>query len=195
MSYPDPPFHDGGQSPWRDDLPTPVEPQAPVNYPEYPPPYSPQASPVPPYGYPPAHYGGPPGYGAQPGYGGPPGYGAPPGYPGPPPGYGARPGYPGPYDPYQPYQDRSRETNGLAIGSLATSIAGIPLTIICWIGVLLSVVGVVLGAVALGQIKRTNQQGRGLAIAGIVVGAVTTVLLVVITIAVMTVFIGSSSFD
>jgi len=55
-------------------------------------------------------------------------------------------------------------------------------------------VGVVLGAVALGQIKRTNQQGRGLAIAGIVVGAVMTVLLVLIAIAMMTVVINRSPF-
>lgn len=194
MSYPDPPFHDGEQNPWRDDPPTPVEPQPPLNYPEYPPPYSPHVSPappVPPYGYPPAQYGGPPGYGSQPGYGAPPEYGGPP-------GYGAPPGYPGPYDPYQPYPAGVSPTNGLAIGSLVTSIAGvvfgIPLTLFCYIGALIPIVGVVLGAVALGQIKRTNQQGRGLAIAGIVVGAVTTALLVVIAIAVMTVFVNRSVF-
>lgn len=191
MSYPDPPFHDGGQNYWRDDPPTPVEPQPPLSYPEFPPLYSPHPPPAPPYGYPPAQYGG------QPGYGGPPGYGNPPGYGGPP-GYGAPPGYPGPYDPYQPYPPGGGPTNGLAVGSLVTSIAGVvfglPLTLFCYIGVLIPIVGVVLGAVALGQIKRTHEQGRGLAIAGIVVGAVTTALLVVIAIAVMTVFINRSTF-
>lgn len=183
MSYPDPPFHGPGQNPWPDDPPTPVDPQTPVNYPEFPPPYSPQPPPAPPYGYPPAPYGGPPGYGSPSGYGGPPGYGAPP-------------GYPGQYDPYQSYPPGMGPTNGLAVGSLVTSIAGvvlgIPLTLVCYIGALIPIVGVVLGAVALGQIRRTSQQGRGLAIAGIVVGAVTTVLLVVIAIAVMTVFINRS---
>jgi Domain of unknown function (DUF4190) len=175
VSYPDPPFHDAGQNPWRDHPPAPVDPQAPVNYPEYP---------TPPYGYPPAHYGGPPGYGSQPGYGGPPGYGAPP-------------WYPGRYDPYQPDPAALAATNGLAVGSLITSIAGavfgIPLTLLCYIGPLIPIVGVVLGAVALGQINRTNQQGRGLAVAGIVVGAVMTVLLVLIAIWVMTVFFNRSS--
>ncbi|MBV8862949.1 MAG: DUF4190 domain-containing protein [Mycobacterium sp.] len=185
MSHP--PFGDAGQNPPGDDPPTPVEPRAPLNYPEYLPPYSPHASPAPPappYGYPPAHYG-PPSYGAPPGYGGPPGYGPPP-------------GYPGPYDPYQLYPRGPAGTNGLAVGSLITSIAGvvlgIPLTLTCYIGAVIPLVGVVLGAVALGQIKRTNQQGRGLAIAGIVVGAVMTVLLVLIAIAMMTVVINRSPF-
>lgn len=178
MTNPDPPFPGGEQHPWRDYPPAPVDPQAPVNYPDYPPPYSPQPPPVPPYGYPCPPQGGPPGYGGPMGYGGP-------------------PGYPGPYDPYQPYQVRPLETNRLAIGSLVTSIAGvvlgIPLTFFCYIGLLIPIVGAVLGAVALNQIKRTNQQGRGLAIAGIVVGAVPVVLLVVIVIAVMAVALSSSS--
>ena len=104
-------------------------------------------------------------------------------------GYGGPPGYPGPYDPYHPYQDRSRETNGLAIGSLATSIAGallgIPLSFVCYIGILIPIVGAVLGAVALSQIKRTNQRGRGLAIAGIVIGATAAVLLVIFVVTVI----------
>ena len=45
------------------------------------------------------------------------------------------------------------------------------------LGVLIPLVGVVLGAVALSQIKRTHQQGRGLAIAGIAIGSVTLTLL------------------
>jgi hypothetical protein len=61
-----------------------------------------------------------------------------------------------------------RQTNGLAIASLACSVAGI---IPFFFGVS-CVVGIILGFVALGQIKRTGriQRGRGLAIAGIAVG-------------------------
>ncbi|ORV99069.1 DUF4190 domain-containing protein [Mycobacterium kyorinense] len=95
-----------------------------------------------------------------------------PPYPGGPFGYGVAPGYP--YDP--------AGTNGLAIGSLTTSIAGIflgvPLTFFCYLGLLIPLVGVVLGVVALNQIKHTHQQGRGLAIADIAVGAATFALLV-----------------
>jgi Domain of unknown function (DUF4190) len=125
----------------------------PGGAPYYRPPYSP-----PPYGYPPPY---------QAGYGGP-------------------PQYPTPYDPYDPYRVAPLGTNGLAVGSLVTSIAGVvlgvPLTLFCYVGLLIPIVGIVLGAVALNQINRTNQQGRGLAIGGIAVGGITLVLLVVLMI-------------
>jgi hypothetical protein len=124
------------------------------------------------YGYPPPPHGGPTGYG-----GGPPGYGRPP-------------GYPPPYDPYlayQAYPPNPHQTNGLAIASLITSLAGIVIGILLGcLGVLIPLVGVVLGAVALNQIKRTHQQGRGLAIAGIAVGSVTAALLLLIMIGLTT---------
>jgi uncharacterized membrane protein len=67
----------------------------------------------------------------------------------------------------------SSSTNKLAIWSLLSSGIGI----LCGIG---SIVGIVLGVIALNQIKRTNEGGRGLAIAGIAVGAVTLVVLIVV---------------
>jgi Domain of unknown function (DUF4190) len=162
------------------------------NAPHYPPLVPPWDPPPPDY-RPPSAYG-PPGYPDPAPYGGPsyppPQYGPsypPPGYGGG--GYGGPPVYPGPYDPYHPYQSRSHETNGLAIGSLVTSIAGvvlgIPLSMFCALGVLIPIVGTALGAVALNQIKRTGEQGRGLAIAGIAIGATATVLLVILVIAIM----------
>jgi hypothetical protein len=140
--------------PWQQYQHPPVDPQAPLPYPEYPPasPYSGQQPP--PYG----------------GYPPPPPYGGPMGYAGPPP-------YGGPYDPYRGYQ-----TNSLAIASLVTSIAGvllgIPLSIFCFLGWLIPVVGAAMGGVALSQIKRTNQPGRGMAIAGIAIGSATVALIV-----------------
>jgi hypothetical protein len=90
--------------------------------------------------------------------------------------------YPGSYDPYQGYP--SQETNGLAVASLVTSIAGvvlgIPLAIFCYVGWLIPVVGAVLGGIALNQIKQRGQQGRGLAIAGIVIGSATAALLMLV---------------
>jgi Domain of unknown function (DUF4190) len=164
-------------------------PSAPV------PPWNPPTSDHPPQVYPPPSGYGPPGYQDAPGYGGPsyppppPQYGQsypPPGYGG---GYRGTLGYPGPYDPYQPYRDRSHETNGLAIASLITSLVGgllgIPLSFVCFIGILIPIVGAVLGTIALGQIKRTNQQGRGLAIAGIAIGATAAVLLVLLVVVVI----------
>ena len=141
--------------PWEQYPHPPVDPRAPVNYPEFAPPYPPQPPPGPPYGYPPSPPGGPFGYG------------------GPPP-------YPGSYDPYQVYQDSSYQTNGLAIASLITALAGIPLAFVCLLGLPAAIVGVILGAVALTQIKQTNQRGRGFAIAGIVIGSILTALLLVL---------------
>jgi hypothetical protein len=77
--------------------------------------------------------------------------------------------------PYGPYggapglaYPAAKQTNGLAIASLACSIGGI---IPFFFGVP-CVVGIILGFVSLGQLRKTNgvQQGRGLAMAGVVVG-------------------------
>ncbi len=74
----------------------------------------------------------------------------------------------------------------MATASLVTSIAGlilgIPLTIFCYVGLLIPIVGVVLGIVALNQIKRTDQPGRGLAIAGISVGGFAIALDLLLTV-------------
>jgi hypothetical protein len=57
----------------------------------------------------------------------------------------------------------------MAIWSLVASLIGI----ICGIG---SIVGIVLGVLALNQIKETRQGGHGLAVAGIVVGVVSMII-------------------
>ncbi|SCX32137.1 protein of unknown function [Mycolicibacterium fluoranthenivorans] len=174
--------------------PEPVPPPAAPDYPGYGPPagYGPPPSYQPPSQQPPSYEQPlypPQGYAAPPTYqpGGypppPPGFGAPypdpsgygaPGYPGaqygtpPPPPYGAAPGYP-PAGYGAPYGAPATETNPLAIGSLVASAIGV----LCGIG---SIIGIVLGIVALNQIKQTRQGGQGLAIAGIAVGAVSLVV-------------------
>jgi hypothetical protein len=172
-----PPFARPAESqPWQQYPYAPVDPQAPVNYPEYP-------QQPPPYGYPPQQPPGPSGPSALAGPSGPAGpfYGFPPV---PPPGYGAPPYYPGAYDPHWNYRGGPSPTNRLAVASLVTSIAGvvlgIPLAVFCYIGILIPIVGVVLGGVALSQIKQTNQQGRGYAIAGLAIGATTTAILMIL---------------
>lgn len=92
-----------------------------------------------------------------------------PGYP-PPPGYGA-PGYPVGYGFAPP-----NPTNSLAIGSLVASVLSLPMVAMCAIGLIAAIVGIGLGITALNQIKRSGQAGRGLAIAGIAVGAVGVIL-------------------
>ena len=63
-----------------------------------------------------------------------------------------------------------QKTNALAIASLISSF-------------FVSVLGIILGFVALNQIKKTGEQGRGLALAGIIIGFVAvgiTVLIIVL---------------
>lgn len=97
----------------------------------------------------------------------------PPGYPPPPPGgYGYPPppaggyGYPPPPG-YAP--PPMVGTNGFAVASLVCSLFG---WVCMFIGAFL---GIIFGFVALSQIRRTGQSGRGMAIAGIVIGAVVLV--------------------
>ncbi len=87
-------------------------------------------------------------------------------------------GYGQPYDggwPPNPLDDGPPQrpgTNTMAIASLVTSIVGFA----PFCGGVLSIVGIVLGAVALSQIKETPQDGYGLAVAGIVVGVATLII-------------------
>ncbi|MFI9505639.1 DUF4190 domain-containing protein [Nocardia sp. NPDC052566] len=75
--------------------------------------------------------------------------------------------------PYQPYgYPQQLGTNGMAIGSLVASLLGL---VTCGIS---SIVGIILGVVALNQIKQNGQEGRGLALSGIWVGAVIVGLVV-----------------
>ena len=90
------------------------------------------------------------------------------GYTPPPPGYTPAPGYEQP--PQQPYGYAQPQgypqqyaapmptgTNGLAIASLICAFV-------------FPIVGVILGHIALNQIKQTGQEGHGLAVAGLVIG-------------------------
>jgi hypothetical protein len=73
---------------------------------------------------------------------------------------------PAPPPQYQPYNPMpyvtSAGTNGLAVASLVLGILWI-----YWIG---SILAVIFGHVALAQIDKRNQSGKGLAIAGLVLG-------------------------
>jgi hypothetical protein len=138
--------------------------QPPAGYPgaeqpPAPPAYTPEPAPA------------PPAYGA-------PAYGAPAapqqGYPQAP-TYGAQ-GYPAQPYGYAP----PAKTNTMAIVSLILSIAG--LVIVPFIG---SLVGAILGHVSLGQLKTSGEQGRGLAVAGVIIGWVGLALAIIGTIAIV----------
>ena len=62
------------------------------------------------------------------------------------------------------------KTNGLAIASLILGICGI-----CIIGIC-APIALILGAVSLSQIKKTGQGGKGMAITGIVLGIIGSIV-------------------
>jgi hypothetical protein len=127
-----------------------------------------------------------PGYAAPqpPAYGAPPAYGSAPQYPGQAP-YGAAAPY-----PYAPQQ----KTNTLAIVSLVASLVGI-VWILPFIG---SLVGVITGHMSLNQLKTSGEKGRGLALAGTIVGwvglAFTIIIGIVIILAIVYAAQSSSEF-
>lgn len=73
---------------------------------------------------------------------------------------------PPPLEPWRPPAPRD-DTNGFAIAALVTSLVGL----LCG-G---SVLGLIFGLIALSQIRRTGQRGRGMAITGVVVGVLNVV--------------------
>ncbi len=85
---------------------------------------------------------------------------------------GYPPAYPGyqPYDPYRP--GKPLGTNGKAIASLVTALAGL---VFCGLP---SIAGFILGIIAMRECRRTGQDGYGLALAGTIIGGLITALVV-----------------
>ncbi|MDD9153350.1 MULTISPECIES: DUF4190 domain-containing protein [Plantibacter] len=92
-----------------------------------------------------------------------------------------------PQAPYGYAQPTGPKTNVMAIISLIAPFVGF------------GVVGLVLGIIALGQIKRTGEQGRGLALAGTIVSGVSVLAGIVVIIFYILIFAGvmgaASSYD
>jgi hypothetical protein len=63
-----------------------------------------------------------------------------------------------------------QKTNGLAIGSMVVSIAGLVLLFCYGGGGVLGLVGAILGHVAQRQIRERGEGGKGMALAGIICG-------------------------
>ncbi|MFC9994698.1 DUF4190 domain-containing protein [Nocardia sp. NPDC127526] len=87
------------------------------------------------------------------------------------PGYPQQGAYPQPsgYQPYG-YAQQPMGTNGMAIASLIVSILGLSTMLFCFLPIG-SLVGLILGVVGLNQVKQSGQDGKGLALGGIWVGA------------------------
>jgi peptidyl-prolyl cis-trans isomerase B (cyclophilin B) len=87
----------------------------------------------------------------------------------PPPPYGE---YPSPYRGYA----RPKPTNGMAVAALICAFLFAPL-------------GILFGHISLSQIKRSGEEGRGMAIAGLVIGYLMTVSGVVIALSMVVFFV------
>ncbi|GAB6989616.1 DUF4190 domain-containing protein [Paenibacillus pini] len=85
-----------------------------------------------------------------------------------------------PYPPYPP-----AVTNGKAIAALILGI----LAFTPYVGIILGILAIIFGALALKEIKVKNEQGRGLAIAGLVCGIVGTILYLIIIIFLIIIFV------
>ena len=90
---------------------------------------------------------------------------APPAQPAP--SYGSAPAYDAGAPAYG--APASQKTNVLAIVSLVSSF-------------FISIVGIITGHIALSQIKKTGEQGRGLAIAGLIIGYIGLVVGIILAI-------------
>jgi uncharacterized protein DUF4190 len=140
--------------------PPPVSPYGQPSPYDQPPAYGPP--PVSPYGQPPA-YGQSSPHGQPPAYGQPSPYGQPPAYAQPSP-YGQLPWGVQPYAPVVGYPK-----NALAVWSLVLGLLGL---VVC--GLVTGVPAIVLGVLARRAASRGEADNRGLATAGLVLGAVAT---------------------
>ncbi|MBT2498703.1 DUF4190 domain-containing protein [Agromyces sp. ISL-38] len=96
-----------------------------------------------------------------------------PGYSAPPP---AAPAYGQADSAYG--QPATGKTNTLAIVSLVASLVGFA----TGVGF---IAGIICGHISLGQIKKTGEQGRGLALAGVIIGYIGIVLSIIVVIVVI----------
>lgn len=128
----------------------PNTPANPDEQPAHAAPTPPAADPGAPASYPPPVPPAPPAYGT----------------PAAPPAYSAAPAYAA--------YPQGPKTNTLAIVSLVSSLVGVFV-----IPVIGQIVGIITGHMSLSQIKRTGENGRGLGLAGVIIGWVTLGLAII----------------
>jgi hypothetical protein len=68
-------------------------------------------------------------------------------------------------------------TNGKAIAALVLGILSIVTIVSIWLSIILGILAIIFASLALRDIKRRYEGGRGLAIAGLVCGIIPTVII------------------
>jgi len=130
--------------------------------------------------YPPAPGGYPPPPPGQGGYPPPPGYNPSSGYPPPPPGYNYSGGYPPPPAPYSGYPAPAGGLrNGMGVAALIVGLLSLPAIFTVLGGLVLGVAAIVLGILGRNRAKKGEANNGGIAVAGIVLGAIGVLLSVV----------------
>ena len=77
---------------------------------------------------------------------------------------------------------KSNKSKGLAIAGMVCGICGLVFCWNPWLALILDILGIVLGSVALVKVKKGEADGKGMAIAGVVTGAVGAVISIIIAI-------------
>jgi hypothetical protein len=84
-------------------------------------------------------------------------------------------------------KNQPQTTNGLSVAGFVCSLAGFLTGISFFVGLILSIIG-------LSQVKKTGQNGRGMALAGVIIGAIGSAGVIITTvIAVIVVVMAASS--
>lgn len=98
---------------------------------------------------------------------------------------GSQPQNNGPYNtqyPHGPYNGNyygapmPKKTNGLAIAGMVLSIIGLATSCCGGLGTVLAIPGLIISIIAVSQIQKSGDAGKGMAIAGIVCGALGTLI-------------------
>ncbi|MCU6707734.1 DUF4190 domain-containing protein [Paenibacillus sp. J5C_2022] len=95
-------------------------------------------------------------------------------------------GYQQPPSPYPP------KTNGKAITALVLGILAITIP---YLGFIIGIIAIIFASLAFKEIKQRQEQGRGLAIAGLVCGIIGTALYAIIIILFVVAFAAFSGFE
>ncbi|WP_326545729.1 DUF4190 domain-containing protein [Mycolicibacterium sp. ND9-15] len=106
-----------------------------------------------------------------------------------PPSYGPAAGYayaPVPYDPYRGMKPQG--TNGIAVAALVISLVSL---VFCGLP---SIIGLILGIIAMRDTRRSGQDGYGLALAGVIISGIPIVLWVLYWLFFVVLFAGSFTF-
>jgi hypothetical protein len=107
-------------------------------------------------------------------------------FPGPQPNYGPQPGYgPAGYPP--PYYGppmMARKTNGMAVAGMVLGIVSLVLFWVWFLAPVLAVLGIIFSGVGISQCNQLRQDGKGMAVAGLVCSLISAAFWVLLVIAI-----------